>query len=79
MTTKLTYNQFRSAHKGTPRQEISNLWSLYKEGEYSFPAEEPSEIPEKEVIEEATVSESDVKEEPPKEEKKTNKLITVNM
>ena len=43
MTTKLTYNQFRSAHKGTPRKEISNLWNLYKEGEYTFPLEEETQ------------------------------------
>ena len=43
MTTKLTYNQFRSAHKGTPRKEISNLWNLYKEGEYTFPPEEETQ------------------------------------
>lgn len=50
MTTKLTYNQFRSAHKGTPRKEISNLWSLYKEGEYSFPHKEETQ-PQEEVPE----------------------------
>ena len=43
MTTKLTYNQFRSVHKGTPRKEISNLWNLYKEGEYTFPPEEETQ------------------------------------
>ena len=40
MTTKLTYNQFRSAHKGTAQKEISDLWKQYKEGSYTFPVDE---------------------------------------
>ena len=39
MKTKLTWFEFRSAHKGTPIKEVSELWKKYKEGEYSFPSE----------------------------------------
>jgi len=63
MTTKLTYNQFRSAHKGTPQKEISELWNEYKEGTYSFPAEEPSEAPNEESVEETISSPEEVVEE----------------
>ena len=28
----MTWNEFRSQHKGTPQQEISLLWKKYKEG-----------------------------------------------
>ena len=42
MTEKLTYNNFRSAHKGTPQKEISKLWADYKEGKYELPS-----VPEK--------------------------------
>tara|TARA_B100002019_G_C21209204_1_gene568440 strand:+ start:171 stop:536 length:366 start_codon:yes stop_codon:yes gene_type:complete len=31
---RLTWQQFRSAHKGTPSSEISGLWKEYKEGSY---------------------------------------------
>jgi len=54
MTTDLTYNQFRSAHKGTPQKEISELWKQYKKGDYTFPVDEPKAEP----IEEAPVEES---------------------
>ena len=40
MSTNLTYNEFRSAHKGTPQKEISQLWKQYKSGDYSFPKTE---------------------------------------
>lgn len=33
----LTYNEFRSAHKGVPQDEISRLWKMYKEGGYEVP------------------------------------------
>ena len=54
MTSDLTYNQFRSAHKGTPQKEISELWKQYKKGEYTFPVVEEKAEP----IEEAPVEES---------------------
>lgn len=63
MTTKLTYNQFRSAHKGTPQKEISNLWSLYKEGEYSFPPEEEAQ-PQEPITETPDETEAPVEEVP---------------
>ena len=30
----LSYNEFRSLHKGTPQGETSELWKKYKAGEY---------------------------------------------
>ena len=30
----LSYNEFRSLHKGTPQGEMSELWKKYKAGEY---------------------------------------------
>jgi len=65
MTTKLTYNQFRSAHKGTPRKEISNLWNLYKEGEYTFPLEEETQ-PQAEVPETTVETVAPIEEVPEK-------------
>lgn len=49
MTTKLTYNEFRSAHKGTAQKEISKLWKEYKEGSYTLPVDEPKAKPVKET------------------------------
>ena len=63
MTSKLTYNQFRSAHKGTPKKELSALWSEYKEGTYSFPAQEEPETQEQSVIEASVEEETPVTEE----------------
>ena len=54
MTTKLTYNEFRSAHKGTAQKEISKLWKEYKEGSYTFPVDEPKA----EAVKETPVEES---------------------
>ena len=72
MPTELTYNQFRSAHKGTPQKEISELWGKYKSGEYSFPeteapkAEEVEVAPEPKVdAEESTPETKPVKKEEP--------------
>lgn len=65
--TRLSYNQFRSAHKGTAKAELSELWKKYKDGEYELPAEEPSEtieVPtEVEVVVEETVEEPKEKSE----------------
>ena len=73
MTTKLTYNQFRSAHKGTPKKELSNLWSEYKEGTYSFPAQEEPEAQEQ------SVNETPVEDETPVEELSTEEEIHSQM
>jgi len=35
--TEVTYNQFRSLHKGTPQKKISKLWKKYKDGKYKLP------------------------------------------
>ncbi len=62
MSTKLTYNEFRSAHKGTPQKEISELWKQYKSGEYSFPE---TEAPKAEEVEVASEPKVDAKESTP--------------
>ena len=65
--TELTYNQFRSLHKGTPQKEISSLWKKYKAGEYDLPSEEPATVIEEtpDVLEvEVEVEEPVTKEKP---------------
>jgi len=58
MSMTLTYNEFRSAHKGVAQAEISQLWKMYKEGDYKVPEAEPEvEVIEPEVIEEPVVEE----------------------
>ena len=42
---RLTYNEFRKAHKGTPQKEISELWKRYKANEYDLPPELLNEAP----------------------------------
>jgi len=37
--TAVTWNEFRSLHKGTTQQEIKTLWAQYKEGEYEIESE----------------------------------------
>ena len=54
MTTDLTYNQFRSAHKGTPRKRFPNSGNNTRKADYSFPVEEEKAKP----IEETPVEES---------------------
>ena len=63
----LTWNEFRSAHKGVAKSEISKLWKSYKAGEYEFPAKEEPETTVTEVaVEEPTsVEETPVKKETP--------------
>ena len=39
----LTWSQFRRAHKGMPQNEVSDLWSQYKEGTYKPKAESDSD------------------------------------
>lgn len=43
--TRLSYNEFRSAHKGTAKAELSDLWKKYKAGEYDLPSTEPATEP----------------------------------
>ena len=38
-TMRLTYNLFRSKHKGMPSKEVSALWKRYKENDYDLPPE----------------------------------------
>ena len=64
--TEVTYNQFRSMHKGTPTKKVSKLWKKYKEGKYKLPTKEVVE----EVVE--VVVEQPVEEKP---EPKTQKQI----
>lgn len=68
MSTNLTYNEFRSAHKGTPQKEISQLWKEYKSGDYSFPETEASKASQVEAETEPTadVAESTEQKKPVK-------------
>ena len=66
--TELSYNQFRSLHKGTPQKEISSLWVNYKDGKYHLPTDEPTVTPE----ETPEVLEVEVVEEKPEIEEKTS-------
>jgi len=58
--SKITWNKFRSMHKGTPMKEIKGLWADYKEGKYEpkateKPAAKPKAAkkkPEAKVVEE---------------------------
>lgn len=52
----LTWNEFRTAHKGIAKSELSKLWKSYKAGEYNFPAEAEQETPVEETIVEEPVS-----------------------
>ena len=58
---RLTYNDFRKAHKGTPQKEISELWKRYKANEYDLPPELLNEAPLEEVKEEVPRAETEVK------------------
>jgi len=81
MPTELTYNQFRSAHKGTTKPELSSLWTQYKEGEYIFPVEETPEPEHEEEVTETVDSPEDVVEEvieAPKTETRQHKVLDVN-
>ena len=67
--TEVTYNQFRSLHKGTPQKKVSKLWKKYKDGKYKLPTPEEPVI-EEPVIEEPVIEEpviEEVAEEPLKE------------
>ena len=74
--TEVTYNQFRSLHKGTSQSEISALWKKYKVGDYALPSDEevvetPAEVPVETPVEE-TVEE--VVEAPKPKSKKKKEL-----
>ena len=57
---KVTWNEFRSLHKGQARDEIKVLWTQYKEGQYEIETEnneapvetETTEVEEVEEVEE---------------------------
>jgi len=56
---KVSYNEFRKLHKGTPKKEMSELWKQYKNEEYELPVEEATTVEEQ--VEE-TVTEEQVEE-----------------
>ena len=61
---KVSYNAFRKIHKGTPKKEMSELWTKYKNDEYEIPTEEPTTVVEQVVEEEAVVQEEEKQEDP---------------
>jgi len=60
MSQPLKWNEFRSAHKGTPSKELSSLWNEYKEGIYIFPTQ--SKDAEAEVSQDEVVTENSGRE-----------------
>ena len=56
---KVSYNEFRKLHKGTPKKEMSELWKQYKNEEYELPVEEATTVEEQ--VEE-TAAEEQVEE-----------------
>jgi len=60
--TEVTYNQFRSLHKGTPQKEISDLWARYKDGLYTLADQVEEPVVEEPVVEEPVVEEPVVEE-----------------
>lgn len=77
MSTKLTYNEFRAAHKGTPQKEISTLWKDYKVGNYSFPE---TKAPEATQVETETKPTTDVAESTPEEvEEKVEEKVELSL
>ena len=50
---KVSYNEFRKLHKGTPKKEMSELWKQYKNDEYELPVEEATTVEEQ--VEETVV------------------------
>ena len=59
---KVSYNEFRKLHKGTPKNEMSELWKQYKNDEYEIPTEESTV---EEQVEETTVEEQVEEQEDP--------------
>jgi len=62
--SKVSWNQFRSLHKGTSSKEIKELWAQYKAGEYEIKTEEPAETKVVEKTEPTTTA----SEETPRQE-----------
>ena len=60
---KVSYNEFRELHKGTPKKEMSELWKQYKNDEYQLPTEEVSTVEEQ--VEETVVEEQVEEKEDP--------------
>ncbi len=59
---KVSYNEFRKLHKGTPKNEMSELWKQYKNDEYEIPTEESTV---EEQVEETTTEEQVEEQEDP--------------
>ena len=59
---KVSYNEFRKLHKGTPKKEMSELWKQYKNGEYELPVEEATV--EETVVEEQVEEQVGEQEDP---------------
>lgn len=66
MSQAMSWNEFRSLHKGTPKSELSELWKKYKDGTYSFPVDNPA--PEESLEEDEPQAEIDSEESPVEEE-----------
>lgn len=58
---RLTYNQFRSKHKGMPSKEVSALWKRYKENDYDLSPELLGEVSITETVAEVPRAEKEVK------------------
>ena len=64
---KLSYNKFRSLHKGIPQGQVSELWNKYKAGEYTPDANQDG------VHDMEQLGENTQQEEPVEETTKVNK------
>tara|TARA_B100000941_G_C28498614_1_gene552557 strand:+ start:1354 stop:2022 length:669 start_codon:yes stop_codon:yes gene_type:complete len=73
----LTYNEFRSLHKGTPQGELSELWKKYKAGEYEPDADKDGihDSVDDEITVEETVETTEEVEEVEEEPEKTPEEI----
>jgi len=58
---KVTWNEFRSLHKGQARDEIKVLWAQYKEGQYEIETEN-NEVPDELTTEEEFAAKNKVAE-----------------
>tara|TARA_Y100001937_G_scaffold12843_1_gene16625 strand:- start:6559 stop:7251 length:693 start_codon:yes stop_codon:yes gene_type:complete len=63
--TDLSYNEFRTLHKGTPQGQVSELWKKYKAGEYQPDADNDGihDSVDDEIAIEETVEETEEVEE----------------
>jgi len=66
---EVKWNQFRSLHKGLDKEEISILWTKYKDGDYEVPSseEQPTEETVEEPVEEPTLNDDEETEVDPLE------------